>query len=134
MPYSKIFNNRLNSEIEVYASPELLHCIRERDTHKLMQMNHHKNDVFCLGLSILELGLLRSVDNVISPEKYIDRGKLKKYLNQFQKDFHFNPLLVKVVEFMLEIEPTRRPTFIGKNQLKQINNNQQYIFTYNFKE
>lgn len=77
-------------------------------------MNHHKNDVFCLGLSILELGLLRSVDNVITSDNFLDRGRLKKYISQFKKEYSFNPFLIKVVEYMLEIEPSRRPTFSGE--------------------
>ena len=77
-------------------------------------MNHHKNDVFCMGLSILELGLLRSVDNVITSDNFLDRGRLKKYISQFKKEYNFNPFLTKVVEYMLEIEPSRRPTFTGE--------------------
>lgn len=111
---------RLNSQVEVYASPELLRCLREKDTQKINIIDHHKNDVFCLGLCFLELGLLRSVDKVITRDKLIDQNRLKEYLSAFKNTYETNSLLVSSVRKMLELHPERRPSFIGKSTIKNL--------------
>ena len=99
--------------MEVYCSPELIESIREQSKQKINQVNHHKNDVFCLGLTILELGLCKSVDKVITFDKLFDRECLSRYLTEFSKKFSHNPFLLALVTKMLEINPHMRPTFKG---------------------
>lgn len=76
-------------------------------------MNHHKNDVFCLGLTILELALCKSVDKVITHDKIFDRECLNRYLKEFQEKYSNNPFLIAVIMKMLEINPHLRPSFNG---------------------
>lgn len=69
--------------------------------------------MFCLGLTLLELGLLKSVDKVITKDGLFDNRQLNSYVGQFQADYANNPLLVALVQAMVEPAPQKRPTFIG---------------------
>lgn len=99
--------------MEVYVSPEILKCIRNQDLSNFRDVNRFKNDVFCLGLTLLELGLLRSVHKVITPDGLFDLRQLATYVSQFEKEYANNQLLVAMVKAMVEPVPQKRPTFIG---------------------
>ena len=77
-------------------------------------MNRFKNDVFCLGLTLLELGLLKSVNKVVTKDGLFDFNQLKTYMHQFEAEYANNNLLVAMVRAMIEVVPQKRPTFIGK--------------------
>lgn len=100
--------------MEVYASPEVLKCIKRQDLRSFRDVNRYKNDVFCLGLTILELGLLKSVHKVVTPDGFFDPKTLNDYMTQFEREYANNKLLLALVRAMIEMVPQKRPTFIGE--------------------
>lgn len=105
---------RVNSDMEVYLSPEILKCIQNSDLQNLKNVNRFKNDTFCLGLTIMELGLLKSLTKVITKEKIFDKNLLASYFTQFKMEYKNNKLLIAMVKAMIELTPMKRPTPIGK--------------------
>lgn len=100
--------------MEVYISPEILKCIQNSDLQNLKNVNRFKNDIFCLGLTLMELGLLKSLTKVVTKEKIFDNTLLTNYFNQFKNEYKNNKLLVAMVKSMIELIPLKRPTAIGR--------------------
>ena len=95
-------------------SPELLKSIQSKESRSLKNINRFKNDVFCLGLTIMELGLLKSLTKVITKDKIFDFTQLNQYYEEFKKEYKNNKLLVALVKAMTEINSQERPSFIGE--------------------
>ena len=99
--------------MEVYMSPEILKCIQNHDMSNFRNTNRFKNDVFCLGMTIIELGILKSLTKVITNDNIFDIPLLQKYFEQFKNEYKNNKLLITMVEKMIEVNPVSRPTFVG---------------------
>jgi len=99
--------------MEVYISPEILKCIQNSDLENLKNVNRFKNDIFCLGLTLMELGLLKSMTKLVTKERIFDNNLLSSYFNQFKMEYKNNKLLISLVKSMIELIPMKRPTAIG---------------------
>lgn len=99
--------------MEVYISPEILKCIQNSDLENLKNVNRFKNDIFCLGLTLMELGLLKSMTKLVTKERIFDNNLLTSYFNQFKIEYKNNKLLIALVKSMIELIPMKRPTAIG---------------------
>lgn len=99
--------------MEVYISPEILKCIQNSDLENLKNVNRFKNDIFCLGLTLMELGLLKSMTKLVTKERIFDNNLLSSYFNQFKMEYKNNKLLIALVKSMIELIPMKRPTAIG---------------------
>lgn len=97
----------------LYISPEVFQAIQERNALVLNQVDETKADVFSLGLSFLTAGLLMDVTDIYSKGKdKMDQDKLRNYLRMFYQRYRQNPLICKVLENMLQVEPLIRPSFL----------------------
>ena len=74
----------------------------------------YKSDVFSLGLTILEAGLLRPVKYIYDRKSaQINQGTFDDMKEEFANKYSENPLLVTTLGKMLEIEESHRPDFIS---------------------
>jgi len=94
-------------------SPEILKCIKNQDMNSLNNIDRFKNDVFCLGMTIIELGILKSLTKVVTKDHIFDTSQLQKYFEQFKNEYKNNKLLISLVQKMIEVNPISRPTFVG---------------------
>lgn len=104
----------MNSGMEIIASPELVECVNRGSPERFKMVNRYKNDVFALGATIMELGLLKPLNKLITEDKHFDTNQLTSYFKQFQNEYKSNKLLVSMVKSMINVNPIERPTFIGK--------------------
>ena len=102
--------------MEMYSSPEMVECIRNGNPERFKHINRFKNDVFALGLTIMELGLLKPLNKLITIDKLFDKNQLTSYFKQFEAEYKNNKLLISIVKSMIIVNPQERPTFIGKYQ------------------
>lgn len=105
---------RMNTGMEIYASPEMIDVIRNASPQRLKNVDRFKNDVFALGATIIELGLLKPLNKIITEDKMYDPNQMKIYLSHFENEYKSNKLLVSLVKVMVKANPQERPTFLGK--------------------
>lgn len=100
--------NYIFSGKEIYLTPQLYNALKKNN----MKINHneYKSDVFSFGLCILEAGLKRGV-NAIYTENSFNPNELQKLIDEFQRKYDDNPLLVTTVKKMLSIDEADRPDF-----------------------
>ena len=96
----------------LYLSPTVFMAVKNR-TFERSQYNTFKSDIFSLGLSILEMGLLKSVQTIYGLNDNFDDRALEELLGEFEVKYEDNPLLFTSVQKMLEINEEERPDFIG---------------------
>ncbi len=66
------------------------------------EVNNRKEDVYALGLVLLEAGNGKSVQNIYdSPKKKVDQVKLNDHLMEFKRRHGDNTLLTDSVEQMV---------------------------------
>ena len=97
----------------MYCSPELLKVIKTKNFQNINKINHHKNDTYCLGLCLLEMGLMQSVHQVITDQKDFDENLLKQYKSQFQRKYQDNAILISIINSCLETIPEKRLSMQG---------------------
>ena len=95
----------------IYIAPNLYSAVKNRKIEG-SQHNPYKADVFSLGLTILEAGIMKSVQSVYNKEGGIDYGILEEFLLDLERKFQENPLLYTSVRKMLEIDEEERPDFL----------------------
>lgn len=98
----------------LYLSPELYSFIKNRNGEAIESMNCFTNDVFILGLCILEAGICKDVTDVFRPSNFtIDKELLAEFIAIFELRYGGTSLPFIVLTKMLEIDPTRRPDFLA---------------------
>ena len=71
--------------------------------------NSYKSDTFSLGLIFLEMGNLRSIQNVYSQERgVIDQELLNDHYEKFEQRYQDSPLLCSAIRAMIEMNPKKR--------------------------
>jgi serine/threonine protein kinase len=113
----------MNTGMEMYASPELIDVIRDANPRRLQSIDRFKNDVFALGATIIELGLLKPLNKIVTEDKMYDPNQMKIYLKHFENEYSSNKLLVSLVKVMVKANPQERPTFLGNDYAKFIKKN-----------
>lgn len=97
----------------LYISPEVYYFIRTRNSEGLDRMDNFKSDVFILGLSILEAGIMTNVTEIYRrSSNSIDKDMLRGFIDVFESRYGENPLVCSIVKKMLEVEEIKRPDFI----------------------
>jgi hypothetical protein len=95
----------------LYLSPLFYEAVKQRSLDKLKH-NQYKSDMFALGLSILQAGLMRPIQDIYSGSKF-DYGRLEKHLIEFENTYDDNPLLFTSVRKMCDVNEEERPDFIS---------------------
>lgn len=97
----------------LYLAPTVFETVKNR-TIEQRKHNSHKADMFALGLSILEAGLMRSVQGIYGNDNSGFQAKaLEDLLNEFENKYLNNPLLFTSVRKMLEVDEENRPDFVN---------------------
>lgn len=97
---------------KLYISPELFSMIRSRNSEAINRMDNYVNDVFILGLCILEAGI--GADPTVIFKRgapAVDSGRLKEMRQAFADRFGADSLPNLVLGKMLEVDPKKRPDF-----------------------
>lgn len=91
--------------------------------------DRYKDDVFALGLIILEVGTQNSVREIYDPKSpTLDSYKLEDRLEEFKHTYSSNVLLISAVAKMLEIDERERPNIEDINsRLPPIHTVQQFF-------
>lgn len=93
----------------LYCSPQIFYCTLSGEMNI---GDTRKNDAFSLGLCLLEAGTLLDIQQIYDPNsKLINPGFLSQYIAKFSERYEQeNPLLCQIVEFLLTISVSDRPT------------------------
>ncbi len=111
----------------LFLSPELFHKIKNKNKKKKVDLA--KNDVFSLGMVLLQLGIDQSVQKAYLANGGFDFKFLQNLLIQFEKNHgRNNPATCNTIRQLLKSNPVERPS---ANQVlaslvmkpNQINNN-----------
>ena len=101
---------RIMSGKSHFASPEKYENVKNKKLTTPTDAN--KNDVWGLGLSILELGNAKNVKDIYNKDGSLHLENLeahkKAFADKHQRD---NNLLVSTIQSMLELDPEDRPDF-----------------------
>jgi serine/threonine protein kinase len=104
---TKLKSLNLREYKELFFSPEVFKMFVDRSFDFI---NVIKSDVFSLGLVLLKVGLLESVNDIYS-KSGLDAEKLSKKIAKLKKKYPENVLVMSTIEKMLEIDPENRPDF-----------------------
>ena len=96
---------QLKSKQACYSSPKIYSGLV--NVHTKIKHNPFKSDTFSLGLVLLEAGLLKSVQEIFG-ETEINFHQFMDLLQEFSERFQENPLLLKTVFWMLDLEEKTR--------------------------
>lgn len=107
--------NKLFARQPIYVSPKLYLTIQKQHFQHL-KFNESKNDVFALGLCILEAGLGKSVQSIYGVDQLEDK-LLIGFLREFEVKFNSNPLVSSSLKKMLEIDEEFRIDFVSLKEL-----------------
>lgn len=105
---SRLQNLDLRNMKEIFFSPEAYKIFTDREVPDKMDVI--KNDVYSLGLVLLKVGLLSSVNDIYSREG-INFSKLSDKIDSLRKKYPENVLVLSTIEKMLEYDPVDRPDF-----------------------
>lgn len=95
----------------LYLAPTFYEAVKQRTLDK-MKHNQHKSDMFALGLTILQAGLMKPIQDIYMGDHFETR-KLEEFLTEFDNAYEDNPLLFTSVRKMCEIDEGERPDFIN---------------------
>jgi hypothetical protein len=97
---------------DIFLAPELHTAILENmyNPEQKRAIDYTKCDVFSLGLLILHIGLMKSVQDIYTQDQGINREKLEAYIKLFEANFcDKKVILLDLVKMMLQICPENRP-------------------------
>ena len=105
-----VIGHRANINKNVYQSPEMLRGRKKQDVKNINQ-NCGKSDVFCLGLIIQELGLMKSIECIYDRDQSkIIPEKLSSMLGNFKDRHRKSDILNEMLKNMLMIDSSKRST------------------------
>lgn len=102
--------DKMLKKTPLYIAPQLYQNLGQRAFDR-KNYNAHKADVFSLGLSILQAGIMRQVDRIYA-EGRVDNDHLQKYIEEFEKAYEDNPLLCTTVANFLRVDERERKDFV----------------------
>jgi serine/threonine protein kinase len=106
-PLERLQGNLIINKKEMFVSPDLYKKLQGKD--KTLKYSAQKNDLFAFGLTILTLGIGKSVQNIYLPNAEIDFKILDEYFFEFEQKFHGpNPHLVAITKWLLAIKDEER--------------------------
>lgn len=100
--------NYLYSCKDLYVTPQTYAALKRNQPKP--NENEYKSDVFSFGLCILEAGLKRGVGSIYT-ENSFNPQELNKLLDEFNRKYEDNPLLVTTLKKMLAVDEAERPDF-----------------------
>ena len=101
-------NNMVNNK-DLYMGPQLYHKLKGKKKGGVF--NKQKNDVYALGMTVLNTGTMDSVKDCYLPDGRINQKRLDEHLEEFDKQHkHQNPVLSHAVRRMLEEDEEKRPS------------------------
>lgn len=107
-------NQRLIGGYNIYQSPSVFENLKKEKLN--FQIDNEKENVFALGMIILEAGTAKSVQNVYNnQQKRFEGANLSAHISDFKFNFKDYKVLWAIVEAMLITDESRRPNF---DQLK----------------
>jgi hypothetical protein len=102
----------LKGKKDVYLAPEVFHFAIN---HQPLPKGHDflKADVFSAGLVMLEAGNLQRMKVIygVGKRKEMFAGVLREKIERFKKRYPDNNLLLSTVARMVDLDPSKRPTF-----------------------
>lgn len=115
----------ISEQLPLYMSPHFFESIMRQDN--VIKLNPYKNDIFALGLIILECGLLTSIQSIYDLENgQFNYGYLEEIKMRFYQKFD-DIILRQIIEGMLDVkEETRISPFKLQETLQKILNNLEY--------
>jgi len=112
----------------LYLSPIVFTAVKNR-TLERSRHNPHKADIFALGLSILEAGVMKSIQGIYGISDNFEPKVLDELLNEFEDRYQDNPLLFTSLRKMLEMNEEERPDFINlKSALPEYDVIKDYLY------
>ena len=106
--FEKCQSNNIVNNKEIYMSPELYKKLKGKD--KKIIVNAQKNDIFSLGMSVLDAGGDQDVRKVYKSDGELDQLVLNERIMDFDnKHSANNPFLCNVVKTLLIQDPEERP-------------------------
>lgn len=107
-PLEKIQGSNIINKKELYISPELYKKLQGKD--KTLAYSAPKNDLYALGLTILNLGTQESHQDIYKQNGEFDQNRLEEHLNSFDTKYgEENPFLVTVLRTILRENESERP-------------------------
>lgn len=114
-PIERCQTNNIVRNKDLYLSPQLYGKLKGKD--KKATFNKQKNDMYALGMSVLNTGTQDSVKDCYYPNGTMNQKKLDSHLEEFdQKYKQNNPVLCHTVRRLLDQDENTRP---GVNQMLQ---------------
>lgn len=101
--------DKLTKNSALYVSPELHQNLLKRQVAN-KNYNVHKSDVFSLGMTILQAGLMKKLDPVYT-KTGVDKVQLESFIDEFESKYSDNPLLYTTVASMLKYDEKERNDF-----------------------
>lgn len=104
--YTEQLTNNQESKLGVYLSPLLLAGLKKKDINPIHSVE--KSDVFTLGLSIIEAGLLQNItENLYTSNFEINSDFLEECLEKMSK--RYSEKFIQQLKSMLILEENERP-------------------------
>lgn len=91
------------------ASQKVYNALQKGD--KSFTFDPVKEDVFCLGITLLESGLNRPIRDIYQAKGGFDLERFNEYVADFSRIHAENVLLISAISTMLILDETQRPTF-----------------------
>jgi hypothetical protein len=102
-------NNLMTPNVKNYMSPQLYKKVQGHDKNQTYDVQ--KNDMYGLGMSMLELGTMDSVADCYNKDGTMNKAKLDEHLNDFSGKYNnSNPGLVRTVRSLLAENEADRPS------------------------
>lgn len=106
-PLERCQSNHIVNNKELYMSPELYKKLKGND--KMIIFDPAKNDIFALGLVILNLGIRKSVQNIYLPSGEIGHRFLQEHVMNFDLKYNAeSPFICALVKALLQMSGESR--------------------------
>ena len=107
-PVERCQTNNIVNNKDLYMSPQLYGKLKGKDKKK--PFDKQKNDMYALGMTILNTGTMDSVKDCYLPNGEINDKKLDAHLAEFEgRNSANNPVLCRTVRRLLEKDEATRP-------------------------
>ena len=108
-PVEQVQNKNIVEKKDLFICPELYRKLQGKD--KNAKVDLQKNDLYALGLSLLQSGTGDKVQNIYKPDGEVDQNALNNHLEKFDKQHAAqNPHLSKFVHNVLSPNQDERLT------------------------
>lgn len=95
----------------LYLAPAFYEAVKQRSLDR-MKHNQYKSDMFALGLTILQAGVMKTIQGIYVGDKF-DQRVLEELLLEFETNYEDNPLLYTSISKMCELNEDERPDFLN---------------------